>query len=465
MRIRISAKKRYGLLVCLFPITSLFAQTTADSLSLREAITLTLARYPAVKAKQQLVKAGEANLTDVRHNWYPVLKLHDQVDVGTDNSIYGSYFTMGLIPSTSGGIRNENVSSLMSGNIAMANVQWEIYNFGAYGSQREDARRALEVNHADLGNTANQLTVNVIETYLQLLRLHELINIQADNVKRNAEIVHAVTTVVLHGLKPGVDSTIAVAELSKARLNLLDVSNHYNQARIQLATLTGLDTSQVTPEWNTGGRLMAMLNSDSSSTVADNTHPLLQYYDALFRRQQVQELIVRKQSLPKLSLMAAGWMRGSSGSFNDYYDKNLFSGLGYNRYNYLLGLGVTWNITDQRRRHERLAVQQYRSAAASQELETLRVVLHNMYEQAQNDILTSKAKLNELPLQLQAARAAARQKTSLYKGGLANIIDVTNALFVLNRAETDLVEARTAAWVALFRAAYASNNIAAFSLQ
>lgn len=457
MHIHISAKKRYGLLLCLLPITSLFATPVADSLSLQQAIALTLANYPAVKAKQALVQAGQANITDVKHNWYPALKLHEQLDAGTDNSIYGSYFTMGMIPSTSGGIRSENNAALMSGNIAMASMQWEIYNFGAYGTQQKASQRDLQVNKADLDNTTNQLTVTVVRNYLELLRLHELQQIQQDNIKRNAEVLRAVTAIVLHGLKPGVDSAIAAAELSKARLNLLEVNNRFNQVRIELAAFTGLDTALVNPVVNSYAKLPALLQGDT--TAENSNHPVLAYYNALFLRQQAQEQVVRKQQLPKVNLMAAGWMRGSSGAFNDVYDKNLFSGLGYSRYNYLLGLGITWNVTDLKRTREKMAVQQYKATAAAQELETSRNVLHRLFDQAQADILTAKAKLRELPLQLKAAQAAANQKMALYKHGLTSIIEVTNALFVLNRAETDLVQAHDEAWKALFRAAYADNRM------
>lgn len=457
MRIHITAKKRYGLLLCLLPFTSLFAGPVADSLSLKQAVDLALAHYPAVKAKQALVKAGEANLTDVKHNWYPALKLHEQVDAGTDNSIYGSYFTMGMIPSTSGGIRADNNAALMSGNIAMASMQWEIYNFGAYGTQKAAARQDLHVNEADLNNMTNQLTVTVVRDYLELLRLNELQQIQQDNIRRNAEMARAVTAIVLHGLKPGVDSAIAAAELSKARLSLLEVANRYNQVRIELASLTGLDTTQVLPLFGSGATLPQLLQPDSLRPA--DSHPLLEYYHALYQRQQAQEQVVRKQLLPKVNLMAAGWMRGSSGSFNDMYDKNLFSGLGYSRYNYLLGLGITWNVADLKHTRDKMAVQKQKSAAAEQELETSRTNLQSLYMQAQADILTAQAKLKELPLQLQAAQAAAKQKMALYKHGLTSIIEVTNALFVLNRAETDLVQAHDEAWKALFRAAYADNNL------
>ncbi|SEW50494.1 TolC family protein [Chitinophaga arvensicola] len=457
MNLHMIAKKSCWWLLCIFPFTSLFAQSAAERFSLQRAIALTLAHYPAIKAKQAQVNAGQASLTDVKHNWYPAIKLHEQLDAGTDNSIYGSYFTMGMIPSTSGGIRAENNNALMSGNIAMAAMQWEIYNFGAYHSEQQQAARSLNVQQTDLNNTANQLTVSVIQNYLELLRLYALQQIAADNIQRNAEVLKAVTATVLHGLKPGVDSAVAAAELSKARLTWLDIKNNYNQVRIQLSIFTGLDTLQISADTISNQRLPVLLGEEIPDSLS--AHPMLAYYNAVYEQQRAAADVIRKSTLPKVNLMAAGWMRGSSGSFNDVYDKNLWSGLGYSRYNYLLGLGITYNLTDLKRTHEKVAVQQYKSVVAEQQLETTRTTLNGLLQQAQADIQTSREKLRELPLQLGAARAAARQKMALYKGGLANIIDVTTALFVLNRAETDLVQTRDAAWKALFRAAYAGNTM------
>ncbi|MDQ0106474.1 outer membrane protein TolC [Chitinophaga terrae (ex Kim and Jung 2007)] len=445
-------------LLCLLCYTSSSAQSAADSFSLHRAIALTMEHYPAIRAKASQVKAGEANLTDVKHNWYPALRLHEQVDVGTDNSIYGSYFTMGMIPSTSGGIRAANNSSLMSGNIAMAAMQWEIYNFGGYGSQQTEASKALQVSRSDLHNLANQLTVSVITQYLELLKYHALQQIAEDNVRRNASVVRAVTAIVLHGLKPGVDSAVAAAELSKARLNLLDIHNKYEQVRVQLSVLTGLDTSNIRPDTVNTDRLIALLQHQPGDSVQQQ-HPMLEYYNAIYEQQTAKEAVIRKSTLPKVNLMAAGWMRGSSGSFNDVYDKNLWSGLGYSRYNYLLGLGITYNLADLKRTREKVAVQKYQSETAARQMETIKTNLNGMLQQSLTDLKISSEKLQELPLQLNAAKAAARQKMALYRGGLTNIIDVTTALFVLNRAETDLVMTRDAAWKALFSAAYASNSI------
>lgn len=454
-------KHCYAVCLCLLTASHGFAQQPADSFSLHLAISRTLQHYPAMQAKQAQIKSGEANLTDVKHDWYPALRVHEQLDVGTDNSIYGSYFTMGMIPSTSGGIREKNNNQLMSGNIAMAQMQWEVYNFGAYASRTEAARAALNTRKSDLANTGNQLTIAIIQDYLELLRLTALQKITADNIKRTEAIQRAVNATVKYGLKPGVDSAVAAAELSKARLNLLEINGQYNRLRIELAAFTGIDTARIIADTLNEAKLEVLLARFAPQQAVAATHPLLQFYQSQYEQQKALETVIRKANLPKVQLMAAGWMRGSSGEFNDYYNKNLWSGLGYKRYNYLLGLGITYNFTDLKRTREKAATQRFAADAAAKEQETMTVKLQQAMDEAQSDIAMAQQRLAEIPSQLKAAQAAAVQKTALYKAGLTNIIEVTNALFLLNRAETDLIQARDAAWKALFRAAYAGNTLQA----
>lgn len=443
-------------LLCL--LTGIPMRICAQILPLQQAIQLTLQHYPTLKAKQTLVQAAAAHTTDVRHDMLPSAKLLEQVSAGTDNGIYGSYFPMSTIPSTSGGIRDGNRSTLMSGNISLAMVQWEVYNFGAYKSRRDEAKQQEKVAAADAGVTANDLTIAAISDYLGMLEYYSMMKIQADNIARTHSVQLAVTSIVLHGLKPGVDSSTAAAEMSKARLNYLDMQNGYNQLRAHLSMLTGLDTSAVVPDtaYNAGLLKVLGLSADTATVQAD--HPALQYYRALMTQEQQHENVLRKATLPKVYLQAFGWLRGSSGEYNDYFNKDLWSGLGYSRYNYLGAVTISYNLTDIWHTHDKVQEQKLRVNAAQDKLDASQTLLNGQLSQAQVNIRTSMDKLQEMPYQLNAARAAAAQKMALYKGGLTSIIEVTNALYVLNRAETDLVQTRHGAWEALFMQAFASNH-------
>ena len=65
----------------------------------------------------------------------------------------------------------------------------------------------------------------------------------------------------------------------------------------------------------------------------------------------------------------------------------------------------------------------------------------------------------EIPKQLKAANDGYRQKLSLYKSGLTDIIELDAALNLLYRAETDYVQAKYDYTVALFSQAITDNHV------
>ena len=63
------------------------------------------------------------------------------------------------------------------------------------------------------------------------------------------------------------------------------------------------------------------------------------------------------------------------------------------------------------------------------------------------EIKTNLDKLSEIPYQLSAAGKTYSQQLALYKSGLSNIIDVQNALYLLNRAQNDKANALNNTWM------------------
>ncbi|RYG04740.1 MAG: TolC family protein, partial [Chitinophagaceae bacterium] len=69
---------------------------------------------------------------------------------------------------------------------------------------------------------------------------------------------------------------------------------------------------------------------------------------------------------------------------------------------------------------------------------------------------------DEAPKQVNAASSAYLQRTVLYKNGLTNIVDVTQSLYTLNRAETDRDIAYNNVWQAFLLKAAASGDFQLF---
>jgi hypothetical protein len=69
----------------------------------------------------------------------------------------------------------------------------------------------------------------------------------------------------------------------------------------------------------------------------------------------------------------------------------------------------------------------------------------------------------EAPVQVRSATDAYTQKTALYRNGLTTLVDVTQTLYTLNRAETDRDLAFINVWQALLLKAAATGDLSLFT--
>ncbi|MBN8854984.1 MAG: hypothetical protein BGO55_19225 [Sphingobacteriales bacterium 50-39] len=429
-------------------------------LPLNKAISLTLANYPSIRAREAQVRSGMASVVETRDRRLPSLNLFEQVDAGTSNNLGAAYFSGGIVPSVSGvSARPESIGTVSTGNIGVAYLQWQATNFGGYKAGIREAYSRLKVDSMDLGRERFYLSGIVLQSYLDLIRNYELSLIQLENLRRADTIRLAIRNYVVSGMRPGVDSSLAEAEYSKAQLTYLDIYNSYKQSKVQLSLLTSLDTTAIGPELSNDSLLLGALSSRSYQDSVRSHHPFLDYFHSIYENSQAREQLIRKSYMPKLYVLAAGWVKGSSINPNGTLDKDLGTGLGYSRSNYLFGLGITYDLFDLRREKDRLNVQQYQTEAALHNYEEQEQSLKNADLQAAVNLRTAVDKFNEIPIQLSAASDAYRQRLTQYNAGLSNIIDLTNALYVLNRAQTDLINTKDGVWRAIVQKAYADNGI------
>jgi hypothetical protein len=125
-------------------------------------------------------------------------------------------------------------------------------------------------------------------------------------------------------------------------------------------------------------------------------------------------------------------------------------------------MGVTWNLTGIKRTSQQVATQQWTSRGLEDELELANQQLSIQRSLADQKIKNAISNATEAPVQLKAASDAYVQKSVLYKNGLANIVDITQALFTLNRAEIDREISFNNVWQALLLKAAATGDFSLF---
>ena len=426
-------------------------------ITLKELLNRVNQKAPSLITDSAAILIRQAQAAETRSNWLPNLKLNYQADIGTSNNVTGPYFGFGIIPSSSGGIHGTSITTALSDNLGIAALDWEIYNFGRYRAENRVANSDVTVQQNQFAESKYLVQAYAISGYLQLLRLQDLVNIQYRNIQRNLQIRRSIESLAKSGVRAGVDTSIAEAELSKARLNYIELDNQLKQVQLQLAEVSGFPYQSIIPDTTVEPTL---INQPSAYLFPADTanHPLINFYRSEYQNSLERENLVKKLYNPKISLEAAAWGRGSSVDPSGQYN-SLSTGYGFQRDNYLVGIGISYNLFDLRRRQLKLNTQKAATDYTLKELQEQQQLLSINASQADVEMQTALNRLHEIPNQLKAANDSYRQQLSLYKNGLSNIVDLDAALNVLYRAETDYMQAKYDYSNALFQKAITENQV------
>ena len=200
----------------------------------------------------------------------------------------------------------------------------------------------------------------------------------------------------------------------------------------------------------------------------EEQHPVLKFYQSRINVSRQQEKYFDRFKYPVFSLVGVVQSRGSGFDANysqvypDAYTHNYWNGVKPTNSNYLLGVGVIWNLTNPIRVHQQVAAQEWTSRGLQNEYELVSQQIKTQLALADQKIKYAVANYHEAPIQMKAASDAYLQKSVLYKNGLTNIVDVTQALYVLNRAETDRDISNNNVWQALLLKAAAIGDFRLF---
>jgi outer membrane protein TolC len=258
-----------------------------------------------------------------------------------------------------------------------------------------------------------------------------------------------------------------MAELSSARTSYNNVYGQIRQLYEELSYYTGInpdralvDTSKIRNNLDAkrqDGVSMDLPDGDSARTL----NPLVDYFDQQRLLYLQTENLVKKSYLPKIMLTGITWARGSSIDYQGKY-ASIPDGWGYQRYNYLAGLTLTYNLFDLVHRRDKAAIARNETMASEYGLQQEQLDLLDVGNKAQQSILTAVKNLGEIPIQIHAAQDAFDQKSAQYKAGIINLVDLVTASYALYRAQSDYVQAVSDWLLANLDKAAANGNLDQF---
>lgn len=444
-------------------LAALHAQSQV--LTLKEALQTALDNYGTIKAKSNYLKAAQASVKGATLDYLPNLNVAAQQAYGTANGQFGPLIGSGGLSSAASGppFTSQNWHAAFGG-LYLANINWDFYTFGRVRERVKLAQSEVQRQSTDLEQEKFQHQVRVAAAYLNLLAAQRLRLSQQRNLDRASALRNVVVVRANNGLNPGVDSSLANAEVSSARIALTNAQDYEAQQASQLAQLMGIDYRQFVLDTVLITKIPAAYNS----AAAQQEHPLLKFYRSRIDASKEQEKYFSRFKYPVFSLVSVLQTRGT-GFWNNYNEQNpeafthdYFQGVKPVRSNYLIGVGVTWNLTSIKRANQQVAVQEWTSKGLQDEYEVIGQQIKVQVNLANERMANAVANYTEAPVQMKAASDAYLQKTTLYRNGLSTIVDVTQALFTLNRAETDRDIAINNVWQALLLKAAASGDFSLF---
>jgi outer membrane protein TolC len=211
----------------------------------------------------------------------------------------------------------------------------------------------------------------------------------------------------------------------------------------------------------------APASTDAQPTVTFENHPLLRFYQNRINVSDEEAKYLNTYSYPTFSFFGTYQGRGSGfssgfGTNQSDYTSDYGSGVDPTRYNYLLGIGVSWNLTNILRVRYQVKSQKFTSEQFKNDYDLVSDQLRDQQVLAETRISNALKNYHEAPIEVKAASDAYIQKFTLYKNGLANIVDFTQALFALNTAEIDEYIAANNVWQALLYKAAATGDFGIF---
>jgi len=421
----------------------LFAQQPT---SLPQLLQIAESNYPLLKSKMLDVQAAQKGVNASKSTLIPSLDASYQANYATYNNITGMAYPQFLIPISGPPSAGNNYNGVFGSATSLV-LNWQPVTFGQRRAQTDVANANLQYVNADAQNEIFQHKIKVINAYLDAITATELTKVSENNLKRTEANLQAVRSLVISGIRPGVDTALIKSEMSKAKVELLNAQKYKEQTYIYLSQLLASDDKLIIQDTAFFKKLPSITLS-----VDSIKHPLIQAYNSNLEISLARKKVLSRTMMPTLGVWGTTYARGSGISNTGLV--NSTDGLNFQRYNYGVGLQLSVPLLQFARIHPQLQQQEFIIQSGQEKLNEIELQLKKQKELADTTMSNAFKVVKESPLFLESAQFSYNAIQSRYQSGLANFSDLVQAQYLLIKAETDFKLTYMDVWKALlFKAA------------
>lgn len=349
---------------------------------------------------------------------------------------------------------SNNYSGVFGSGASMV-LNWQPITFGQRSAQVDYSKATLQQSTADAQNEIFQHKVKVINAYLDVLISNELVKVYERNYVRTESNLKAIRSLVISGIKPGIDTAMYKAEISRAKIDLLNFHKYKQQTLVNLSQFLASDK---TISINDSSYFVHLpvnpLSADSGR------HPVLVLFESNIDLTRAKVKMLNRTMLPTLGFWGTTYARGSGVTYNGVV--NSPDGLSFQRYNYGIGVQLSFPILQSVRINPQLQQQQLLIKSNEEKLNDASLQLRKQLEMADTTLANALATAKENPILVQSSDFSYRAMLSRYQSGLVNYADLIQAQYLLIRAEAENKSAFINAWKALLLKAAVKGDLSLF---
>ena len=435
-------------------------------LTLPQALQVAQANYPALRAKQAAVRAAQADVRTNRSAFLPQVSAQLQAVNSTMNQVRGAFIGGVAIP-ISGGIKTTPYDGRTNfSSLGALVIEWPAVTFGRYRADEARSEAAVSAAQADFDQSVFEYQTQVADAYLLALGAEKSVALQRANLTRAENLATVIRAGTRSGIRAGIDSSTTNAEVARARLQVLAARQQAREQRTRLAGLLGQPAQDVQLDsMQFYSHLPQVAAGPPSGDTARANNPLLRAYARRITANEAQVQVFNANKRPQLNLLASTWGRGTgvADATNDKGDFVINSspgaGLPFKAYDYMLGATLTWRATELIHSGRAAQAQRIRVEQAHAEYDQQALQLATQQQNAALQVDLARQTALAAPVQLAAARQAYTQARARYDAGLDNLLVLTQATTVLNRAETDQALATNNLWRAVLLQSATSGSL------
>lgn len=437
------------------------AQAQNNTYRLGDLYQQAIQKYPGIESRKEQIQAVIYEKKKVNTLQLPQVNLQLQNTFGTFQGTTGSAFPLPGVFNVSGGDVNQSNGNAIATTYGSAVADWTIFSFGKIQQQKQAASHKIAEAEKDLSAYELNLKSQITQLYFYNLFYLSKYEWAKENARRVNEILEISRSYAEAGLKPGADTSLAASAYAKIKADVAKWKGKLAANEEQIQEFIQLPFT-ASPESNNAYLKQRPLVSTKNPRHFN--HPYLSVLESRIDYFDAMEKYAGRSALPSASLLGGLSMRGS-GIENGQTTQNWGSSFENPRNNYLVGIGIKWNLTDGLKSKHNQKQLQHQKSSVTADYKQRELQLNAAIAASQKSLIQEMLRTDAIKESVEKAKTAFELYNSRYESGLLSLTELLQIQFILQESEKDQIEAYQELWdTARLQAEYTADFSGIFSI-